>query len=177
MSGAPSIRLRDDGALAPWIWVPLVVLAALVLIGVQLKAHTCDGGLGAEPMGKVFEVLGFSSLMALCGAGIWRWTVVVVRRGAGLAGYVGAAVLVGMLAALIAAFLGWDAFPAVLVGELIIGTGVTLAALVGLVVGLVQRRKADEVGVLLPLYLLGSCFFIFAPFVLYEAIRVGGCFE
>lgn len=89
----------------------------------------------------------------------------------------GAAVLVAMFVALIAAFVDWEAFQFVLVGELILGASVTLVALVGLVLRLVERRKADEAGVLLPLYLLGWCFFLYAPFVLYEAIRVGGCFE
>lgn len=177
MAGTSSIRLRDDGALAPWIWVPLVGLAALVLVGTRLKVQGCDGGLGAEPLGKVFEVFGFGAVLALLGAGIWRWTIVFNRGERGLNLNLVAAVLVAMFLALAVAFVDWDAFPAVLVGELGLGALVTLVAFVGLIVRVRQGRKADEAGVLLPIYLLGCCFFLFAPFVLYEGIRVGGCFR
>jgi hypothetical protein len=177
MAGIPSERLRDDGALGPWIWLPLVGLAVLVLIGTGLKAHGCAGGLGAEPLVTVFTILGWCGAMALFGAGIWRWTIVVARRARGLDRNVIAAVGLAVLLALVVSLADHSLFPAIFVGALGLGVLATLAALIGLIVRLGERRKADEAGALLPFYLLGTCVFVWLPFVFYEAIRVGGCFE
>jgi predicted lysophospholipase L1 biosynthesis ABC-type transport system permease subunit len=99
------------------------------------------------------------------------------RRGRGLNREVVAVVGVAMFLALVVAIAETSLIPAIFVGGLAVGALVTLIALVGLIVRLVEGRKVDEVGVLLPVYLLGSGLFLYAPFVLYEAIRVGGCFE
>lgn len=158
MAGASSIRLRDDGALVPWILGPLVGLAVLVLIGTQLQEHRCVGGLGAEPLGRVFEAAGYCSVLALLGLGIWRWTIVLDRRERRLDPGVFAAaatVLVAMFAGLVV---------------------VAVVDFDGLIVRAVGGRKADEAGALVAIYLLGCCFFLYAPFVLYENLRVGGCF-
>jgi hypothetical protein len=156
-------RGRERGELALWVGVPILAFVAIYTVGTGLPSPECGEGGGATTgeMRRFWILVAAASL-----AGV---TAAAVRLAAlGRRGLLSAWHLLGVLAILLVAGVvvliwGWVA----LAGALIACGGViAVACFVALTVAWVLGRSVDQVGVLLPVYLLSAAILCYPAIVI-----------
>jgi hypothetical protein len=155
--------------IGPWIGLPLLGLVLTGLLFVLAPEGACDESADGEPWAWVLFVWGVGlSVACLVGAGL---RLVQLRRGPRRVSRrqcLVALALLGTLAVLAslvpANSLGpyWDAWTVA-----VPATGLALLVLSG---ATLLRRRADDVGLLLPAYLLGAGIFVFPSLALLTAL-------
>jgi hypothetical protein len=172
--GGLAIRGPREGSLGPWILGPVLGLAALIVAIGPLPKTGCGHGITLTHSGAgIFYLALAAVLTALAiGTGIW-WLTRVGRRDSLLraAGFAGAVVLAAVLFA-------------ILDGSTVAGVPTVMVFLVGLVVtagcffALLAtwrgRLRADQAGMTLPVYLLGTGLFVYPSLVDLVASLVSG---
>lgn len=164
-------RVKGRGELALWIGIPILAFVVVFNVGDGLPSPECGEGGGATS-GEVslFEILVAVATFAGVVAAALRLSVL------GRRGLLSSRHLIGLTAILLAAGLvvlvwGWTA----LGGALIVSGGViTAASLVALVLAWVLSRDVDQVGVLLPVYLLGSALLCYPALLILAVIDQSG---
>jgi len=176
-----AIRAQGGGPLGRWVAGPVAGLALLIALGTGLPTYSCDDsrGLGSSAVGVVFEVIGLGGAAALIGLAIW-WTVKLRRRrGHRRRRRIDrrlAAVILLALAAFAYLSLGNNALAgASVLGVFFLGMLLTGFAFLALTVAAIQQQDAEEVGILLPVYLAGVGICVYLPVVVFAAALVGGC--
>jgi len=178
MAAAPAIRVQAGGPLGRWVLGPLAGLAALLVLATQLRSHGCGaGGLSSDPVGIAFEVIGLGGALLLFGLGIWRIVRLVRRRGGRrwLDRRILAGALVVLVAFVVYAVRHNQVAAAVSLGVLLFAALAGLFGFVALVVASIQGQDSDEVGILLPAYLIGVALGAYLPLVFIAAAVAGGC--
>jgi len=182
VAAAAAIRVQGGGPLGRWVAGPVVGLAALVLLAENLPTYACAAaaGLGSSVLGVVFEVIGLGGAALLVGLAIWRAVQLRRRRGQGrwrpridrpslaviavaLAGFAYLSLRHGEIAA------------ATLAAAILLGMLLTGFAFLALTVAAIDRKEADEAGMLLPVYLAGAGLCVYLPAVAFVAALVAGC--
>jgi hypothetical protein len=173
MTAAPAIRRQGGLSLAVWVLGPVVGLAAVLAAFTLLPEHGCDRSfsLTGTTGGIVFLVVaGLATALAI-GAGIWRFeclysgertdeqTPPPSRR----------TVLTTLLSALavlvaLAVFGGGQVLATEVFFVFILGAMATFVAFL-MVAAAALLRRPSEVGMVLPVYLVGSGLFIYPAFV------------
>jgi hypothetical protein len=178
MAADQAIQRQGGGPLGRWVVAPLAGLVALIAVATQLGSHNCGGGgMTSEALGVVFEVIGLGGAAALVGAGLWRIAMLIRRRGGRR--WADRRIVAVVLLALIV-FAGFvvrdnDLAAAAILGVLLFGLLLTGFCFLAVTVAWLQRQEIDEVGMLLPAYLLGSALLVYLPVVAFVAVLVGGC--
>lgn len=182
MSATVAIRAHG-GPLGRWVWGPLAGLAALFALGTQLPTYSCGaGGLGSSGVGIAFEVVGYGGAAVLIGLAIWRAVGQRrLRRGASSArrlrpdrwtvGY-------GLLGLAVIAFFAVRVHAVAVLaffGVLILLALLTLCTFLAISVAAINGQDADEVGMLLPIWLAGTAICAYLPAVVWAAALAGGC--
>jgi hypothetical protein len=178
MAAAEAIRGPGGGPLGRWVIGPPAGLALLVAVSTQLGSHHCNGGgLTSETLGIVFEVIGLGGAAVLVGAGLWRIAMLVRRRGGRRWAdrRIVAVVLLVLLAFAVFTVRGNGLAEAAILGVLLLGLLVTVFCFLAVTVAWFQHQEVDEVGLLLPAYLIGSGLLVYLPVVGLVAAIVGGC--
>jgi hypothetical protein len=180
MAAAPAIRAQGGGPLGRWVLGPLVGLVALLVLAFRLRARGCGaGGLSSYPAGIAFEAIGLGGALLLLVLGVWRIVRLVRRRGGRR--WVDRRILGGSLIVLLAfvvyAVHDTQVGAAVILGVLLFAALAALFGFVALVVAAIQGRSSDEVGALLPAYLVGAALGAYLPLVFVAAALVGGCWS
>jgi hypothetical protein len=176
MTATPATRGQGGGPLGRWIVGPLVVLAALVGAVALLPSHGCGPGITLTHAagGVLYLALAAVATGLAVGAGIWRLRRVDGTRAAVRAIAILVSVVVAILLLIVVGEGGIAAGLTFVV--FILGLAATGGALLSLLAALVNRRDADEVGLALPLYLLGSGLFVYPPLVDIVAGTVSGTY-
>jgi len=194
MTATLAIRGQDGGPLGRWIVGPLVGLAVLLGAIAVLPSHGCGHGitLTDSTAGIFYLALAVAATVIAVGAGIWRFRALGGDDAGPRGGewrnddpadgrswtdprVIGAALFVVAVAAL--AILGGSEAATVLFFVVVLGLPATGGAFFLLLVAWVKRRKADEVGLTLPLYLLGSGLFVYPPLVDLVASTLSGTYR
>ena len=166
---------RLAAGLGVWIWLPVLALLGLFVVIGATPGADCDGVADdlSDGEGLVIAVALMASLGAfaaavnrvlalLRGPGVAPWQLIAVAVGVAVIAALGAVIDLGS---------GVDyLWPLAFVGVL-----ATAAALLGLLVAWMLRRKPDDVGLLLPSYLVGAGLFVYPGFALLAlAFKSGG---
>jgi hypothetical protein len=169
---------RLGAGLGIWIWLPVLALLVLFAVIASTPSADCDGSPDDLSAGEGITLVAavVASLGALAAA---AGRLAAMRRRAGIAtlGNVGTAVAAVVVVVLLSTLLDLGGSG---VGYLwsidFAGVLATAAALLALVVAWMLRRKPAEVGILLPLYLLGAALFVYPGFALLAIGLKSGAF-
>jgi hypothetical protein len=177
-----TLAIRGQGEpLGRWVVGPFVGLVVLYLLATGLPTYSCDDsrGLGSSTLGVAFEIVGLGGAALLLGLAVWRTVRLRRRREPRPRRRIDRRFVVVLLLAL-AAFvyfaLGNSALAsASAVGAFFFCALLTLFAFLALAVAALGQRDAEEVGMLLPIYLAGAGLFVYLPVVAFVGAIVGGC--
>jgi hypothetical protein len=170
-------RTSSSERLGPWVWLPLAGLALIVLAILNLPGSDCESG-GHDSTGLA-EVLLLSVTLAAslgCVAAALFRIVLLARAGRDLGRQLGITVVAlaaGLLlvvvleqARTLVDFIGWLT---------VVGTVATALLLLTLIVAWLAKRRTNDVGMLLPLYLLGAGLAVYPLFSWFAlAVNSGG---
>jgi hypothetical protein len=174
MTAAPAIRRHGGGPLAVWVLGPVVGLAAVLAAFTLLPEHGCDRSfsLTGATGGIVFLAVAALATALAIGAGIWRFESLYSderpdeqapppsRRSVLTTLLSALAVLVALAIWGGSQVLATEVFFAFILGGL-----ATFVAFLMVAAAALFRRPSDEVGMALPVYLVGSGLFIYPVFV------------
>ena len=164
-------RVRGRGELALWIGTPILAFVVVYNVAGALPAPECGEGGGATGGEMTFFWILVAAAMA---TGV---IAAVARLSAlGRRGLLGGWHAFGALAIILAAGVvvlvwGWTPLAAVLV---VAGGALTAGSLLALLVAWGLGRSVDQVGVLLPVYLLGAAILCFPAVAVLVAISQSG---
>jgi hypothetical protein len=147
---------RRSGRLAPWILVPLVLLVAIVWAAASLPETECGGEETEEGMdGAILVGLVAFAAVAAVAAALWRVVSMALhdRYGSRDGWILLAALLVLVVAAIVGA-----ADDSVGGGLAVGGLVLPALALLALTTAAAARKRVEDVGVLLPIYLFGAAY-------------------
>jgi hypothetical protein len=164
MAEGAAIRGRR-GSLGLWILGPVLGLAALILAIGPLPKTGCgpEVSITGSGAGVFYLALAGALTAAAIGTGAWRLARVGSRDALIRAAGFGGAVAVGLLLARLVGGSHTAAVP--LVTVFVIGLVVTFCAFSILVVSWWERARTEEAGLALPVYLLGTGFFVYPSLV------------
>lgn len=173
MSDSPR-RFWGREGLGLWIWLPLLALYALLKVAVDAPDVECGEGGGASG-GEEALILALTVVLSLtaCGGAALR---IVRLRGAGGWRAPGRPLLFGAVAVLLTGlvFAIVDRPVYFFFGACLAGLALTAVAFLALLVAWARRRSVDEVGALLPVYLLGAGIFCYPLALLITALGNSG---
>jgi hypothetical protein len=173
----PAKWFGGGASLGPWICLPLLAFFLVAAAAMQVPGSDCLGsGSGSdsdegEAVAIVVGLAGLSSLVALAAAVQRLWAL----RRAGAFSARRDWTIAGIVALVLIAIAGRSAArPNVHLSErveglLIAGPVLAILALVALLLAWAARRRLDDVGLLMPLYLIGAALFAY-PFVMFLAL-------
>jgi hypothetical protein len=142
--------------LGPWICLPLLFWGVIWMIVLSLPSASCDGyGDDAGPQEVLLIVVVAAASLATAGGALFR----LVQLGRAKAFKAGRDLTVGGIALAAMAFAitaTTSRFPAVIQVLSLVGLLLTGLALLALLVAWAAGQRVDQVGLLLPLYLLGA---------------------
>jgi hypothetical protein len=164
-------RARGRGEFALLVCGPVVALLAIYIVAVGLPAPECGEGGGATPgeMTTFWILVAVASLAGILAA--------AARLSAlGRRGLLSGRHLVGVLAVLLAGGVvvlgwGWVAVAGALIAS---GGVVAVASFLALLLAWLLGRGVDQVGVLLPVYLLSVAFFCYPAIAILVAVSQAG---
>jgi hypothetical protein len=144
------------GKLGPWICLPLLFWGVVWMIVLSLPSASCDGyGEDAGPQEVLLIVVVAAASLATAAGALFR----LVELGRAKAFNAGRDLTIGGIAAaalVFAAAATTSRFPAVIQVLSLVGLLMTGLALLALLVAWAVGLRANQVGLLLPLYLLGA---------------------
>jgi hypothetical protein len=171
LTAARAIRGEDGGPLGVWAVGPVIGFAAVLAAFTLLPEHGCDRL-------AFLAVAGLATLLAI-GAGVWRFEGLYrhERAGEGEEGVRDAppppsrrSVVVTLLAALavlvaLAIIGGGQVLTTEVFFVFVLGAFATFIAFLMVAAGCLGRIRADEVGMALPVYLVGSGLFVYPAMI------------
>jgi hypothetical protein len=164
-------RGRGRGELALWVGAPVLAFIAIYIVATGLPSPECGEGGGATTgeMTRFWILVGVASLAGAIAA-VVRLSVLGSR------GLLSSRHLLGALAILLAAGVvvlvwGWVALAGALVA---CGGVIALASFFALVVAWLTGRSVDQVGVLLPVYLLSAAILCYPAIVILVVVAQSG---
>jgi membrane-associated HD superfamily phosphohydrolase len=164
-------RLSDR--LLPWIGGSLLLLGVIVLVATQVPSVECGGetDVDPDPGTALLVVTIVSSVLAVAGA-LYRIIVMALTASYGSRdGWIVGGTLLVLAAAVLLGAVEGTAAAGLAIGAAILGGVAFVALLVAAIAGL----GVEDVGLLLPLYLLGAAwiYLCFGVFVLFVTSGVG----
>jgi hypothetical protein len=166
---------RLGSGLGVWVWLPVLAFLLLFIVIAGTPGADCDG-IADDHSGSEALTLTVAIAASLC-ALVAAWSrVAALRRGAGVAPWQIVAALVALgLIGLAGTLIDLGGNVDFIWGLGVVGVLATAAALLALVLAWMGRRGPDEVGLLLPAYLLGAAVFVYPGFgLLAIALKSGG---
>jgi hypothetical protein len=163
--------------LGVWVGLPLLAFVVLLLAISALPGSDCDGSADGTAAAEVLVVVIACAASIGCAAGAVYRVGAHHFKGPGISvSQIVVAVAFGALFALLTEVidLGENVrITARLFFAGVVNTGILLLVLLG---ALIARRRVDDVGLLLPMYLLGAAGFVYPSFALLALAVNSGAF-
>jgi hypothetical protein len=153
-----------------WIGLPLLALLLMGLLFAALPEGACDESADGDVGAWVIFLWG-AGVSVACLVGAIQRLVRLIRARDGISRRQAIfALLTVAILVILAAFVRIDAEPGVYWRAWVVAVPATALAFFALIVAAVRRRRADDVGLLLPACLVGAGLFVFPSLALISAL-------